>query len=334
MKAIIPVAGIGTRLRPHTHTAPKVLLPVAGKTILAHILDELISFGIKEVVFIVGYRGEMVRDYVHEHYASSLRTSYVEQAEMLGLGHAIWMAREQVDHQEPVLIVLGDTIFKADLKDVLSSRHSSIGVREVNDPSRFGVVELQEGRIIRMVEKPKKNPPSNLAAVGIYFIRDTAELFRCLDQLIKSNKKTADEFQLTDAFQMMIDGGVDMRHFSIDGWYDCGKPETLLSTNRILLQEQFADRGEEYRERYSGSIINPPVSIAPSAKIENSIIGPNVTIDEESYIKDTLISNSIVSKNSSVNGLILENSIISENAKIAGHSLSLNVGDSSEISFK
>ena len=330
MKAIIPVAGIGTRLRPHTHTAPKVLLPVAGKPILGHILDELLGFGLTEVTFIVGYRGEMIREYIKDNF--SFKANYVEQPEMLGLGHAIWLAKSlYAGESDPLLIVLGDTVFNADLHPVLAGDCSAIGVKEVDDPTRFGIVELEDGKIKRMVEKPK-NPPSNLAVVGIYFLKDPNPLFECLDELIANDQRTAGEYQVTDAFQMMIDRGHALKPFFIDGWFDCGKPETLLETNEALLQLKHAD--DSYRRVYPGSIINPPVSIADSAEVENSIIGPNVTIAEHSVIKDSLIANSIVSKNSSVSSMVLDSSIISENAKISGHSLSLNVGDSSEITFK
>src|SRR5437867_201680 len=163
--AIVPAAGIGTRLRPHTHTQPKVLLHVAGKPILAHILDDLVALGIRHAVLIVGYMGEQVREYVNRHYGN-LKVDYVEQEERLGLGHAVSLAEPHADDR-PLLIILGDTIFEADLKRVLAAGTSSIGVKAVEDPRRFGIVERDAtGRITRLVEKPE-HPTSNLAITGL-----------------------------------------------------------------------------------------------------------------------------------------------------------------------
>jgi glucose-1-phosphate thymidylyltransferase len=168
MRAIIPVAGIGTRLRPHTYSVPKVLLNVAGKPILAHILDKILGEGITEASIIVGYLGDKIREYVNSAYPH-LRVEYIEQSDTLGLGHAIYLARNALD-REPVLIILGDTIFDVDLKPVLQGSHSSLGVKAVEDPRRFGVAEMEGEFIARLVEKPEE-PVSNLAIVGLYYIR-------------------------------------------------------------------------------------------------------------------------------------------------------------------
>jgi len=332
MRAIIPVAGQGTRLRPHTHTVPKVLLHVAGKPILGHILDEMVAVGAREVTFVVGWMGEMVRAYVEKTY-KQLDAQYVEQQEMLGLGHAIWLARTTMsDPAEPVLIVLGDTLFQADLRPVLQSSVSMIGVREVSDPRRFGIVELDGEHIADMVEKPDR-PRCNLAIVGIYYVIQSGLLFECLDDLIRSGVKTAGEYQLTDALRGMVRRGERMRTFPVDGWYDCGKPETLLATNRVLLDLKHSDSANKYADRFPDSIFNPPVYVAPTAVIENSIVGPHVTVADGSLIRDSIVSNSILSSNATVNNMILTESIVSDHARIEGEAYRLNVGDSSEISF-
>lgn len=331
MKAIVPVAGIGTRLRPHTHTAPKVLLPVAGKPILGHILDELVLLGVEEVTFIVGYKGDMIRDYVTS--TVSFKANFVEQEEMLGLGHAISLAKPYHYTDEPVLIILGDTIFKADLKSVFETGESALGVKKVDDPRRFGVVELDtRGEVKRLVEKPDV-PPSNLAIVGIYHIKHPRALFDCLDELINENKTTKGEFQLTDALQKLLQHGEKMRVFMIDGWYDCGKPETMLLTNRELLDHRIQDVEEYGRltERYPGSVIVMPVAIAPSAKIEGCIVGPHVTVSANTALRSCIVKNTIIGVSADVSNIVLEGSIVSDNAKVAGNLLRLNVGDSSEI---
>jgi len=332
MRAIVPVAGQGTRLRPHTHTAPKVLLHVAGKPMLGHILDELVALDVRDVTFVVGYMGEMVRDYVAANYPQ-LRSQYVEQEEMLGLGHAIWLARTTItDPGEPVLIILGDTLFRADLRTVIQSNVSRIGVKEVADPRRFGIVEL-EGEFIRaLVEKPKE-PKTNLAIVGIYYLVQTKLLFECLDEIVRQAKKAAGEIQLTDALAAMLKRGATMRPFTVEGWYDCGKPETLLATNRSLLELKHGDSAREYAGRFPDSIFNAPVYIAPTAVIENSIVGPYVAAADGSIIRHSIVSNSILSTYASVHNMILTESIVSDRARIEGEYYRLNVGDSSEISL-
>jgi len=332
MRAIVPVAGIGTRLRPHTHTAPKVLLHVAGKPLLGHILDELVGLNLRDVTFVVGYMGEMVRAYVESEYPQ-LAAQYVEQEERLGLGHAIWLARSTVaDPDEPVLIILGDTLFRADLQPVLRSEVSMIGVKEVSNPRRFGIVELKRGFISGLAEKPSE-PKSNLAIVGIYYLVRAGVLFECLEQVIKGERRTAGEFQLTDALGMMLERGEKMRTFAVEGWYDCGKPETLLETNRRLLEIKHRDSADECARRFPDSIVNGPVYIAPSAVVENSIVGPNVAVADGSLIRNSIVTNSILSCNASVQNMILTESIISDHARIEGDAYRLNVGDSSEVSF-
>jgi glucose-1-phosphate thymidylyltransferase len=331
MKAIIPVAGIGTRLRPHTHTAPKVLLPVAGKPILSHILDELVELGFDEITFIVGYKGEMITEYVRENY--SIKANFVQQNEMLGLGHAISLARPHHDTDEPVLIILGDTIFQCDLKSVFEGGVSAIGVKTVEDARRFGIVELTPaGGIKRLLEKPDV-PPTNLAIVGIYYLTNPKLLFDCLDENIRDNKRIKGEFQLTDALQMSLDRGENMRVFMVDGWYDCGKPETMLETNRDLLDRKHSDFSviTNLKEQYPDCVIIPPVAIHPSVTMEQSIVGPYVSISQGASIHSTIISNTIIGQNTDVARITLEGSIISDNAKVRGNRYHLNVGDGSEV---
>jgi glucose-1-phosphate thymidylyltransferase len=337
MKAIVPVAGIGTRLRPHTHTAPKVLLQVAGKPILAHILDELVTLGIREITFVVGHMGDMIRQFVAENY--KIKANYVTQDEPLGLGHAIYLTRELHFEDPAVLIILGDTIFRADLKSVLKkpvSRHgrpeSQLGVKKVDDPRRFGVVEMRGPYVVRLREKPKR-PKTNLAIVGIYLIRNPRLLFSCLDEVIAKGIQVKGEYQLTSALQRMLEKGERMRIFPVQGWYDCGKTETLLSTNRVLLDIQCAKAPRNCHTWFPDSIINLPISIARSAKIHNSIIGPYVSIAEGAEIHNAIVTNAILGKNSIVKDIVLGGSIVSDNAKVQGHYYSLNVGDSSEVNI-
>jgi len=323
MKAIIPVAGAGTRLKPHTHTVPKALIHVADKPILGHILDELEQLGIKQIVFIIGYLGEMIQEYVDKTYR--FKTYYVQQEELLGLGHAIYLTRKYIKN-EPILIIYGDTIFKADLRTVLKGHYSRIGVKSVQDPHRFGIVEMNNGFIARMIEKPDK-PSTDLAIVGINYIKNSQLLFKCLEELIKKKIRTKGEYQLTDAFQKMINQGEKMKTFLVDGWYDCGKLETLLQTNRFLLD------GLKKRTVIPGSIVLPPVSIASTATIENSVIGPYVSIADHTIVSNAIIKDTIINKNAVVRNILLTESLIGDNALVNGKLHKLNVGDSSEVDF-
>jgi glucose-1-phosphate thymidylyltransferase len=327
MHAIIPVAGVGSRLRPHTYTLPKVLLNVAGKPILGHILDRIRGDGVTSATIIVGYMGNLVEAYVRTHH-HDLKVNFVTQDELLGLGHSIWVARDYIPSEgKPLLIILGDTIFDVDLKPVLESGISSLGVKIVDDPRRFGVAELSGGYISRLVEKPE-HPATNLAVVGLYYIQHPEKLLKALNTLVEGDHRTKGEYQLTDALQMMIEGGEKFSTFMVDGWYDCGKPETLLSTNRHLLQQSPKNR------EIQGVVTIPPVYIASNAKIMNSIIGPFATIGEGAVVTDSIIRNSILGDESSATGVLLDNSIIGNNGSVKGGFKRVNAGDSSEVDFQ
>lgn len=322
MKAIIPVAGVGTRLRPHTFSHPKVLLNVAGKPIIGHIMDKLIASGIDEAIVIVGYLGDMVEKWLRAHY--NIKFTFVTQTELLGLAHAIWMCKPYIVEHEPLFIILGDTIFDVDLEPVLKSPVSTLGVKEVEDPRRFGVAVTDGEKIMKLVEKPD-TPVSNLAIVGLYFLQRAGSLFASIDHLIDNEIKTKGEYQLTDALQFMIEGGEPFATFPVHGWYDCGKPETLLSTNEILLKNNVSTK------TFPGCIINNPVFIADNAVLENAIIGPYTTIGEQAVITNVIIRNSIIGYNARVAHIMLDHSIVGNNAFITGSSQEINIGDYSEI---
>jgi glucose-1-phosphate thymidylyltransferase len=322
MKAIIPVAGVGSRLRPHTYTLPKVLLNVAGKPILGHILEELQNQGVRECSIIVGYMGDLVEEYVRRNF--DLDVTFITQEERKGLGHSIWLARHTFD-EEPVLIILGDTIFEVDLSTIKNSASSALGVKEVDDPRRFGVAEVNEqGIITRLVEKPEV-PTTNLALVGLYYITNPMLLASSLENLIEQDIRTRGEYQLTDALQLMIDRGEQFKTFGVEGWYDCGKSETLLSTNRYLLEKQSTVR------EFADAVVIPPVYISPNATIQRSVVGPNATIADDAVVVDSIVRDSIIGDGATVQQSLLENSIIGNNAAVRGQFLRANVGDSSAI---
>lgn len=322
MRAIIPVAGVGSRLRPHTFTIPKVLLNVGGKSILAHILDKLISEKITKATFVIGHLGNQIEKFVKNEYPQ-IDSVFVVQKEPGGLGHAIYTAIPTFD-EEDIFIILGDTIFDVNLHSIFNNNCSMLGVKEVENPSRFGVAVLKNGEVEKLVEKPKELI-SNLAIVGLYYINNASALADCLNELVEKDIRTNGELQLTDALQLMLEHGEKICTFPVDGWYDCGKQETLLATNRILLNDKCTDK------KFENVVINNPVYIADDVELSDSIIGPYATISKGSKISESIIKNSIVGENSEIIASLLENSIIGNNTLIKGSYKKLNTGDSTEI---
>ena len=330
MKAIIPVAGIGTRLRPHTYTQPKVLLNVAGKPILGHIIDKLVENSIKDILLVIGHLGEKIKSYTVSSYPD-VNFEFIEQKEPLGLGHAVYLAREFFEKDDEVLIILGDTIFDFDLSKFLKSKFTTIGVKPVDDPRRFGVVLLDGDNFAKkLVEKPAQ-PESNLAIVGIYLIKNPKLLKESLEEVVEGEIKTRGEYQLTDALQIMLNKGEKIKVFEIDGWYDCGKPETLLDTNKFLLEKN----GMNFRRlgKLENVLLIPPVYISPTSKIENSIIGPYTTVSDGVEISYSIIRNSIIGDDAKIQNALLESSIVGSGAVVKGDYKRVNIGDSSEVEF-
>ncbi len=327
MKAIIPVAGAGTKLRPHTYTQPKALIPLAGKTILSIIVDQLRDAGIKDFIFIIGYLGDKIQDYVQKNYPA-LNCHFVQQNERFGIGHAINLTREIVGTDE-VLIVLGDTIADYDVKEIIDSPVSMLGVKKVDDPRDFGVAEIEEdGFISKVVEKPSI-PKSNMALVGVYKIKETGFMFSCLENLMGTNTKGYEEFSLTEALECMMQRGATFKSFKVNNWFDCGKKETLLVSNATLLKKFGGNVTQEHS--FENTVIIPPVSIAEGCDIKNSVIGPNVTIGEHTSINYTIMKDSIIGAYSNLYEVVLSNSLIGSDAEVKGESRNLNIGDNTSI---
>jgi glucose-1-phosphate thymidylyltransferase len=331
MKAIIPVAGAGTRLRPHTNTQPKPLIPVAGKPIISHIIDALQVAGIQDFVFVIGYMGDKIKDYLHFTYDDKIQMEFVLQEQREGLGHAIWTARNSFVNESEVLIVVGDIIFETDLKEVLANPCSVIGIRKVEDPREFGVVELDDDSqyVRRMIEKPRI-PKSDNAITGIYKINKIPQLIAALDFNIQNNVRTNEEIQLTDALDSMIEKGCKFKTFHVNTWFDCGKKDVLLETNAMLLAKQpYIDIPV-----FENTIFIHPVSIGKSCSISNSIIGPYVTIGTGSNIESCIIKNSIIGTYTDLDEVVLHQSIIGSDTSVRGLRQSLNLGDNTEIDFR
>ena len=332
MKVIIPAAGIGKRLRPYTHTKPKPMVNVAGKTIIGHILDALKGH-VTEVVLIVGYQKEKLIESVTRNFSGDFDLKFVEQKERMGLGHAIYVALKEAGSGGEILINLGDEIFGIDYGDLLEHYRTYpdlggvLGTKKVDKPQHYGIVEETDGVITRLVEKPQ-NPTTNTAIAGIYLIRRSQLLFDILQEMITTGRKgKGEEFQLTDALQEMIDREERFTTYNIEEWYDCGRPEMLLDVNHILLDRM---EGQE-RPESENSVIIEPVVVGKNCTITNSIIGPYVSLDDDTTLKDVRISNSIVGARCHLDSLILNKSIIDDDVMARGKANSLNAGQDSVI---
>lgn len=323
MKVILPLAGLGTRLRPHTYSKPKPLVSVAGKTVLGHVLDGLQGLPIDEVIFITGYLGDQIENYVRSHYSFPVR--FVEQTELKGQAHAISLASDFIN--EPVLIIFVDTIVKTDLTRLIDVTSDGVlYVKEVKDPRRFGVAVLDDGYIKRLVEKPK-TPVSNLAVIGVYYLRNWPLLRECLHDVIAQDIQTSGEYYLADALQLMIERGARFNAWSVDAWEDCGTVEALVQTNRYLLSHGH----DRMPDSVDNSIVIPPVYVAASAQIHNSVIGPNVSVADGVVISDSIVRDSILSDGACISDVALAESVVGSRAVVKGAYSRLNVGDSSEL---
>lgn len=330
MKAIIPVAGIGMRLRPHTHTQPKALIPVAGHTILGHIIDRLLAGGIQDFVFIIGYLGDKIESFVKREYPH-LRAEFVVQEPREGLGHALYVARATFAHETDIIIMLGDTVVDVDLPRVLQHPGSVLGVKKVETPALFGVAEVGPDNLIsKIVEKPKI-PKSNIALVGLYKIHDPARLVTALAYLLQENIKTLGEYHLSDALMHLIKNGEKIAAMPVDNWFDCGRKETLLQANAILLNRPHIPAPESLS--FPNTIIIPPVRIGQHCTISNAIIGPNVAIGDYTIMHNTILHNSIIGAYSELRNTVMHDSIIGSDAALLGLTHSFNIGDNTEINF-
>lgn len=327
MKVIIPLAGKGTRLRPHTYVTPKPLLRVGGKPVMSYILDDLKTLGVTEIVFITGHLKEAIEAYIARDYGD-FKVTFIEQEVQNGTAGAINLARGHID--EDVLIMFVDTLFDADLRIVRDLPKDVAGVlwaKEVEDYQRFGVLVTDpNGNMTRIVEKPH-DPISKLANIGLYYIRDWKLLFDGIKSVMDGPTGKTGEYYLTDAFQYMVDHGAKLKVIEVEGWYDCGEMTTLLETNQHLLEHgrgRRPDGGKHVK-------IHDPVRIDEGVTLDNCEIGPNVTIETGCVVRDTQIKNSIVGANVRIEKSDLHDSMIGDNAVVQGFKGTVNIGNDSTL---
>jgi glucose-1-phosphate thymidylyltransferase len=331
MKIILPVAGKGTRLRPHTHTKAKSLVHVAGKTVLEHIVERVLAIEAEELIFITDENGSQIERFMEQRFPE-LNCSYIVQKERLGPAHAVALASPRIVAGDDVLVVFNDTIFVTDLAkipDLCADCDGLIYSKEVEDFQRFGVNVVEQGYIVDMVEKPD-TPISRLAQVGLYYLKDAKGFMSYLEQTIAAGDTVKGEFYLPAVFMRMIQDGIKFRAPEIDAWLDCGKPETLLETNRYLLTgNQVGCAGA-----LENTVIIEPVSIAVGATVRGSIIGPNVSVAAGCVIEASIIKDSIVNADCRVQSMTLAESILGDSVQLIGSPRRMNIGDHSLIEMQ
>lgn len=325
MKVIIPLAGLGTRLRPQTHSKPKPLVNVGGRPVLGHVLDMLAGIDVEQYIFITGYLGEQIEDYVKSR--GNIPAVFIEQKERKGQSHAISLARDWIDSD--VFILFVDTLFEYSIPKLLKmDGDGTILVKQVADPRQFGVAFVEDGRITRLIEKPSE-PVSNLAVIGAYYIRNYTLFNDCLEEQLSSGRMTKGEFYFTDCLEIMIHRGAWLNADTVDVWLDCGSAESLLAANRHLLKKSHYVGG-----KVENSILTPPVYIADSAVVRNSVLGPFVSVAGGAEIESSIVRDTIISEGARICKAHLDESVIGKDAHVMGTSFRLNVGDNSDIEYE
>jgi glucose-1-phosphate thymidylyltransferase len=311
------------------------MIYVAGKPIIGHILDNLKGL-FKDVVLIVGYMKDKLIDYVDKNYSDIFNIQYVEQKEILGLGHAIYLGKDAIG-SAPVMITLGDEFFGMGYDEMLEVHNKlqpvacSLGVKHVENPRHYGVVVEKDGVITKLIEKPP-DPPTDLAIAGVYLIDDTPLFWECMEEnMAKVDNEVQVSpkplYQLTDALELMVQKKAILKTFEVPEWYDCGRPEMLLEVNQILLDEYGSDNSGVMRR----CVLIDPVRISKGCKLEDSIIGPHVSVDSGTTIKNSIIKNTIIGSDSEIENIVLKESIISDEVVMQGRGQTVNVGENSEI---
>jgi glucose-1-phosphate thymidylyltransferase len=324
------MAGLGTRLRPHTWSRPKQLISVAGKTVLDHVLDTLSTLPNPdeiELVNIVGYLGDQIESHISENYPQ-LNAHFVIQENPRGQSHAVYLAREYL--HGPMLIVFADTLIETDLSLLENETADAlVWVRPVPDPRRFGVAEVSsDGFVKRMIEKPQEMH-NNLAAVGFYYFSQAEDLLDAIEEQMARELQLKGEYFLVDAINILLERGLKMRTEKVDIWLDAGTPATLLETNRYLLENGHSN--SDAAPRGENLVVKPPVFIHPTARVADAIVGPYVSVGAGCCVENVIISNSILEDGAEVEGAILADSLVGKRALIKRRAGIINAGDNTVV---
>ncbi len=335
MNVIIPMAGMGTRLRPLTLVTPKPLIKLAGKTIIYRIVDYLcnnlgLRSELKNIAFILQKESPIIEKYLQEELANkfSFKVLFFYQRKPEGTAHAIYCAKEILKGK--LLVLFSDTLFflKQKINILSENNDGAILVKEVEDPSQYGVVTLNKKNIVTtFVEKPK-NPKSNLAIIGVYLFQEAEHVLTEIEKIIKNGYKEKNEYQLTTVLKNLTESGKNFKSIKVNDWLDCGNPEQLIATNTYLLKKQ--KNKKSILEKYGTQIIQP-VHIGKNVVIKSSKIGPNVSIEDGVTIEKSVIKNTIIQNNTTIIGANFNNSLIGEHVCYTKDYNSVNIGDYSNF---
>jgi len=322
---ILPVAGFGSRLRPHTWSKPKPLVTVAGKAMIAHVLDRIMPIDPGKIIFITGYLGDQIEAWARENYPHT-ELVFVEQPEMLGQSDAIYRTRAHVS--DDALMIYPDALFEADFSGLEDRNLDGVAfTMHVDDPSAYGIAVVEDGRVTRVVEKPSE-PVSNEALIGIYYFRKMADVYSAIEEQVKREIKTKGEYYLTDAIQIMLERGAVFGIEQIDIWQDCGNVDALLDTNKYLLSNEPPSPAQR-----PGSLIVPPSFVHRDARLEDAVVGPYASVGAGTVVRNSVVRDSIIEENSEIVDAILQRTVVGSNATIHGSARSISVGDNGKVAL-
>lgn len=325
MDVILPVAGFGSRLRPHTWSKPKPLVSVAGKAMLAHVLDRVMSVKPDKLIFITGYLGDQIESWARERY-TDVELVFVQQPEMLGQSDAIFRTKPYVDGD--ALMLFPDALFEADFSGLAEMDVDGVAfTKHVDDPSAYGVALLEDGKVTKLIEKPDE-PISNEALIGIYYFRDMDDLYSAIEEQTAKKIMTKGEYFIADAIQIMIDRGATFMINQISVWEDCGNVEALLDTNRYLLSNEPPSPAQR-----PGSLIVPPSFVHREARLEDAVIGPYASIGAGTVVRNSVVRDSIIEEDSEIVDAILQRSVVGSKTTIHGSARSISVGDNGKVAL-
>ncbi len=321
---ILPVAGLGSRLRPQTWSIPKPLVALAGKPMLEHVIDRVRPLNPDRIIFITGYLGGQIEKWAREEL--DIPVEFVVQPEMLGQTDAILRTRDLAHHD--ALILFPDALFETDFADLKSTTADVVMLtKEIDDPSSLGIAVVVNGKIVRLVEKPQELI-SRLAVIGIYYFKHMPDLFDAIDEQMARGISLKNEYYIADAIQLMIGHGKTVVSSMVDFWEDCGNVEALLSTNRLLL-----DRHPKRARLHGNSIIIEPCVVSEGVLLDRCVIGPYVSVSRGAEIIDSIVSDSIIDQGAKISHAIVDHSIVGRYAIVQGRAARLNVGETSMVNL-
>lgn len=331
MKVVIPVAGLGSRLKPHTFTTSKALICVAGKPVLEFVLRDVEKLNPDEVILVVGHHKDLIIDFVKKNFPN-LNTKFKEQKVLDGDGGALNIALMEFKEDDDLYVIFGaDTLIDFDLKkqiNRLKNLDAGIFTTRVDEPEHYGVINVDENNFVYLLEEKPKNPKSDLAVIGAYYFKSLLKVKNILNYLYENEINLNGEYKIAQVLNTMInDKKIKVKSIIVDKWFDCGRVEVILEANKYFLKKlsknKIISKGT--------CIIIPPCFIEKSAKIDSCVIGPYVSIGKNVELKNSIIKNSIILDNSYLDSAFLDNSLIGKEAEFVGKANKLNLGDKSCI---